>query len=413
MNEIVRKLILLTILLSGTQVISLPFSNLTIFQISLIVSILCAVVGLIYNKIIRNGEYLVFSIIFALSSVLARIISTNPEWANSYLLLGLMTAALVFIMPNYFDIRDTNLLEKTLIRSQYLVIPFSFYSFYMFYYKNGLPMKVELVGGLFIELDQETILRGQASSQLRLMLPYATPPVLSVVMGMCIIMLLTNAELFTLKKRLFLLVLFAGVLLLTGSRTGMIGLFLALFFVALHYLGKRKSLNKKTMFCILFCVIGGLLVVIYGLNLEYGKKLLKRFALSNILEDRHLLVPLDGILIWLGSLKNFFLGIGFGSSVNMDGIHTYLPPYFLNSFVTLVAERGMAGLVIVIELFYLNWKILIKRQKGAVSLGNALLVGMLCCVFYEALNCYFLIFTIAVGYCVLNGHNSTIKNFEG
>ena len=133
MNNTIRNLFLLTILLSGTQVISSPFGGLSIFQISLLITVFVALLGIIRKRTVRKGIYLFVSFVWVVSSVVAWLVSINPSWANSYFLLGLMTSFFILLFPSYFDRNDVFILEKTLIRSQYIVLPFSIYFYYMFY----------------------------------------------------------------------------------------------------------------------------------------------------------------------------------------------------------------------------------------------------------------------------------------
>lgn len=408
MRELVRKAVLFTILISGTQVISLPFGSLSLFQISLVLTILLGGIGFYWYKKIYTGKYLSFTIIYLISSIIAWAISSNPSWAKSYCLLGIMTTAMVFIISNYFEVDDICLLEKTIVRSQYIVFPFSIYSIITFYFRGGLPNKINLFAGLFIQLDNDSLRRGQASSQIRLMLPYSTPPVLSVAMAMCIMILLANKTLYKPITRRLLICLYGFILVFTASRTGIVGLGLGILYIIFRNM-QRKGKLRFSHFIAILCgiVLVGVLFVYLG-NSTYIIKMVHRFQSFNLLNDRHVLVPIDGLIIWVSSIKNFFFGIGFGSSVNMTGAHTYLPAYFLNSFVTLVAERGILGLVIDFMLIALTRSLLkkvkyerglsVERDTNYDSLALCLLTGLLSCIFYEALNCYLLVFVISIAF---------------
>ncbi len=406
MNYLNRQLILLTILLSGTQVIILPVGSLTIFQIVLIIAGIVSIMNLFQQGYLKTGKYLIFAVIFAVSSVVAFITSTYASWARSYLLLGFMAAFLILILPMQFGRNDIQLLEKTLIRSQYIVFPFSIYSFYMFYFKGGIPNRISLFAGLHINLDTDTLIRAQAANQIRLTLPYATPPVLSIVMAMCIVMLFVDKKLFKPIIRWGLIVAYATVLVLTGSRTGIIALIILAVSLVIKRLPKKKTIGSKQFAGIIAVAFVSVMLFVYCVNNTYMTKFINRFAsvsLNSLKTDRHFLVPLDGVLIWLSSFKNFFVGIGFGSSMNMQGMHTYLPPYFLNSFITLVAERGILGLLLVIML--LNLAIRMARRYDTMESAEkaitfAYITGLISCVFYEGLTSYFLIFVIAIAYVV-------------
>lgn len=407
MRKLVQKMVLFSILISGTQVITLPFGNLSLFQISLVCTIFFGMVGIITRKKIYTGKYLSFTIVYFISSIFAWALSTNPSWAKSYLLLGLMTAVIVLIISNYFEADDISLLEKTIVRSQYIVFPFSIYSIIMFYFRGGLPNQINLFAGMTIYLDDSSLLRSQASSEIRLMLPYATPPVLSVAMAICIMILLTNKSLYKTGIRRLLICLYGLVLFFTASRTGMVALGLTFVIVILrNFLYSKKKIKKRYVTIIALGILLVGMVLFVTRNSMYIVKMLRRFSNLDIMNNRHFLVPLDGLIIWGSSLKNFILGIGFGSSFNMAGAHTFLPPYFLNSFVTLVAERGLLGLIVIIILVNLTRSLFkqanLDKTNGTnryfYSLGLSLLTGLLSCIFYEALNCYLLVFVIAISF---------------
>jgi hypothetical protein len=240
------------------------------------------------------------------------------------------------------------------------------------------------------------------------MLPYATPPVLSVAMAMCVILLITNKNLYNSISRYFLIVAYCVVLVMTASRTGILGLILGILIFMLRKWYCRNT-DKIKLKHIIF-VVGGLIVLpILFLslfpnlqNVDYLTKMFTRFMAFDFVQDRHFLVPLDGILIWIDSLENFILGIGTGSSVNITGAHTFLPAYFLNSFVTLVVERGFLGLCIIMLLIFLTknlfYKAKMNKDETSESVVFCLLTGLLSCIFYEALNCYTLVFVLAISF---------------
>lgn len=415
MKKATRKLMVICIILSSTQVINLPFGGLTLFQIFLILTGVAGIASLIEQRYIKKGSYLLFGIVYILSSCLAYFVSTYPEWARSYLLLGFMGAMFFLIMPNIFTVDDIPMLEKTLIRSQYITILFSIYSFYMFYFKGGIPEYISLFGGMYIELDPGTLQRAQAASQVRLTLPYATPPVLSIVMAMCIALLLFNPKLYKSGSRWLLTISFTIILILTGSRTGMVGLLTVILIWGIDLLIKKKLISKNLFMAICFGILMLLIILWKSNNIEYIQKLIYRFTsvdLKDIMSDRHFTVPLDGIIIYVSSVKNFIVGIGFGSSYYIEGAHTYLPPYFLNSFVTLLAERGIMGAFLVYEMLRLG-KCMFKcknvMNKNYVSLGYMILAALISSLFYEALNCYFILIALAMGFMLQSHLNCVPK----
>lgn len=408
MKKLARKLLLVSVILSSTQVISISGLGLSIFQIALIISFIVCIFGLFELQYIKRGLYIWFSITTAFSSLIAFIISSYPSWAKSYFLLGLLTALLCFFIPIYFEEKDLPQICKALIQSQYITIGFSIYSFYRFYFMGGIPNHISLIGGLYIDLEKEFFARGQAAGQIRLALPYSTPPVLSVVMAVCIVILLYDKEIYSKTKKWILVIAFSTILVLTGSRTGIIGLFLFLLLEASMYLTKNKRIPKWAFRVIMLSIFIAIITIKMGDNSAYFQKYINRFVKlfsgGELFKDRHFLVPLDGLIIWLSSAKRFIVGIGFGSSYNMMGAHTYLPPYFLNSFVTWIAERGIFGVYLISCLLYIVLEC--KKNKNKLnssenSLINALCVALISCLFYEVLICYTVIIIIAASFVIV------------
>ena len=405
MNHITRNLLLLDILLSGTQCIVVPWLPLSLFQISILATIIVSIRSVISHVFSKSGViYKLFAIIWFISGIIAYLTSINDSWANSYVLLSIMTSFLFLAIPCHFRRDDLRLLIKTLVRSQYIVIPFSLLNYYIFYSIGQMPEKLPLFWGLYVNLDADTIARGTAAGELRLMLPYATPPVLSIVMATCLTILLFSKRLFMGIEKWFLIFSYGLILIFTGSRTGMMGfvMFLMLLMINGDLKEYLKSIPKLRFIFLLFGIVFLLLSFIGD---EYFQKMvLGRFSgvSSNSLEDdRHFLVPLDGLLIWVDDLSNFVLGIGFGSSSFMKGYHTFLPPYFLNSYVTLLAERGLLGLILCCTILCMLVTLYRRRMQYCPderALLYGLFVALFSGIFYENLICYFVIFTISISF---------------
>ena len=401
MNKLVQFFLLLTIFLLGTQIIKLPGIGLSPFQIMVI---LTATIGIPFAmaKGLRSGVYIAVTVLWFFSSILAWQTSINPEWGKSYFLLGMMTTLILLIIPNVFTRRDLPRIERWLVRSQYIVIPFSLFFVMAFNAIGAMPDEVLLPGGLSITLGEGALDRGTAAGEVRLMLPYATPPVLSIVMAMTLTILLFNDELFKKWIRWSLVGIFGAILILTGSRSGIMGMILLFLLLLVKGEFKRQLKKVKKKYVILGIIVLVVLAVVL-MQFEYFQKMIiDRFYnpdRKGISEDRHYLVPLDGLLIWIGSARNFILGIGFGSSMMMRGAHTYLPPYFLNSFVTLLAERGIMGLMLVILLIWLFARLFRLRRymnKAEISITYAYFVVLASAMFYENFISYFVIFVIAL-----------------
>lgn len=407
MKKLVQFSLILTIFLLGTQIIKLPVIGLSPFQLMVL---LTGLVGLPYAFMrgLTNGLPMLVSVLWFFSSILAWQMSINPSWAKSYLLLGMMTTALFLIIPCTFSRKDIPRIERWLIRSQYIVIPFSIFTIIAFNAVGIMPDVIPLPGGMSITLDEESLARGTAAGEVRLMLPYATPPVLSIVMAMAMTLLLFNKDLFKNSIRWILIITYGAILVFTGSRSGIMGVIF--LFLLLFLKGDFKHYIKKVKpgYLVLGVLLLSVLVIILSQSEYFQKMIIGRFFSpdrADVSDDRHFLVPLDGLLIWIDSIENFFLGIGFGSSSMMKGAHTFLPPYFLNSFVTLLAERGIMGLMLVFLLIYLFVRLFRLRKfmsQDEKALLYSYFVALASAMFYENFISYYVIFTIALSMMLYN-----------
>lgn len=400
MERNIRQLILISIIFSVTQIFDIVPLGMSVYQVVLLFTFGISIIGLIKKRCIKRGAYLYFAIINFVSAGIAFFLSTNPSWAKSYFLLACMMSMYVVLIPNYFEGKDLDLLGKTLIRSQYLTVLLSIYSVYLFYFKGGIPNKLNFFGVLSATVDADAVARMQISGRLRLMLPYATPSVLSVVMGICILLLLYNKNLYKPFIRYVLIAVFGVIMIFTGSRTGIAGLLIIIVLRSARTMLHNSKKVIKYMVFGLISVIGILAMLILGNDGSYIDKLIiSRFSDINILEDRHFLVPIEGFIIWTKSVKNFLFGIGFGSSVNMTGVYTELPPYFLNSFVTFPVERGLLGLIMDFILIALAFIDRIKRisifDNSRRVFITAFQFVVISSLFYELLNSYFIIILIS------------------
>lgn len=400
MEKIVRKWILISIIFSVTQIFNIEPLGVSVYQVVLFITFGISIVGIVRRRNIKRGLYLYFVIINFLGAVIAFFLSTNPLWAKSYFLLACMMSMYVFLIPNYFDGEDLIILGKTLIRSQYLTILLSIYSGYLFYFKGGIPSKLYFGGLLSVTIDSDAIARMQISGRLRLMFPYATPSVLSVVMGICILLLIYNKNLYKSFFRYTLITVFGVIMIFTGSRTGIAGLVIIIILRSTRTMLYNSKKASKSILLFGIVLLGLFTVAGLGKDGSYIDRLIiSRFSNINVLSDRHFLVPIEGIIIWTKSIKNFLLGIGFGSSINMSGVYTDLPPYFLNSFVTFPVERGICGL----EMDLILLKLAVIDRIKSISIMDdtrrcfvtAFQFVVVSNFFYELFNSYFVIILIS------------------
>ena len=219
-----------------------------------------------------------------------------------------------------------------------------------------------------------------------------------------------NIELFKKNVRYFLIIVFSLILILTGSRTGIITLVLVLLF---EFLTRKKTFSNKKMNIFLLSVIFFIPLVLNLNDSLYIQKFLNRMVNIDILSDRHFLVPLDGLIIWVSNIRYFLFGIGYGSSINMVGAHTFLPEYFLNSFVTIIVEKGLLGVSIVfyqLKMIINSCKNLIRKDDNLrCVVSGVFLIVAISFVFYEMQHNYFIMFVYIVYFILFNKKGAIIN----
>lgn len=377
---------ILSIILTTTDIARIIHPSVSLYRLLLISATLLAIVYTIGIGEIPKGRYLYFILLLLLGSPIAYFISTNKEWAFSFMLNDMMGICLVYLVCAFFTLEDKDKLLRAFIYSQVFTLVCSGYSLFMYYVRGGIPQNIQILNIIKISLTEQALVRGTISGHIRLFLPYATPPHLSIIMAISISILLTHKKLFSNKLRILLIVLFSSILVLTNSRTGIAAAAVILILSFLVKFNFKVNILKVVSFLLLATFTMG---VIKLLDLNYVNKFLSRFTIQNIAQDRHFLVPIEGIIIWLSSVKNFIFGIGYGSSINITGKFTYLPPYFLNSFVTLIAEKGLTGLLIVLEfirLFIMSLKTVKNKyiSHAYYSISYAFMILFASFFFYEA-----------------------------
>lgn len=373
------------ILFSSTDIIRIVIDILSPFRLLMFLLMFMMIIYVFVKGSLKLGRYLYFILLIAISSIISYYISTNKEWGLSFLLNDYIGIFIIFLISNIFDIDDLTRIYKMIILSQVVTILLNVYTLIQFYLKGIIVKEISLFNIFSIVLSDEYVRRALIFGQPRLALPYPSPPHLSVVMAICIFILLYKKDLFRKTARYFFIGVFSLILILTYSRTGIVASVLV-YITILCYKNFKLKINLNKLILILSIII--FLLIFNQDNIYILDKFLKRFMLTNILKDRHLLVPIEGIMIWLSSIKRFVFGIGYGSSINMTGKYTFLPPHFLNSFVTLIAERGILGLLIVAELismFRRNLKIVCNNfiEKKIYIISFLYMIIFFSFLFYE------------------------------
>jgi len=131
---------------------------------------------------------------------------------------------------------------------------------------------------------------------------------------------------------------------------------------------KTKDIYKVKWGHLIILFLFTLLTFYFLLPSNISSKLLSRLMgsnITNLANERHYLVLLDGIILWTKNIKNFLIGIGTGSSIYYTGQHTFFGPNFFNSYFTILVERGILGFIgfysiylLIIKRLYRNYKII-------------------------------------------------------
>lgn len=345
LNRLVKLMVLVTIVLSSTINMRFTFVSISPFHVSLFLTFSLAVINILMVRKLTKGFHLVITTVILLSSLLSYSISNYKEWAMGFLLNDFLGIAMIFLIVNYFFDFETDKILKALIRSQYLTILCSVYFIFMYYGLGSVVNHINLLNVIEMNLSEAYLERMSFGNDLRLSFPYSTPPRLSVVMSVAIFILWTNKQLFSKSARIILLFSFLSILFFTFSRTGVLALVVVM---ALWKVFKIKEWFNFKSLLVASCFIVGSLIILY----LYPPEVIERFQITNFTENRHLLVPIEGLIIWTSKLQYFLFGTGFGESMGLVGKYTYLPPYYLNSYVTLLAERGFLGILILFIYIY-------------------------------------------------------------
>lgn len=389
MKKLVKNLMLISITLSTTDILRFTTEFISPFRIFMIFTIIIFAIYLLkFGKIVK-GRYLFFVLIIASGALLSYITSLNKPWAKSSMINDFLGIFIILIIMNVFDIDDFQLIFKSIVYSQIVTIILSIYTYVEYLSRGKIITKISIFNILTAELSEDYIRRTLISGMPRLSLPYSTPPHLSIVMVIVITILLFQNGLFKRRVKGVLFIVFSIILFLTYSRTAIVAVSIAYILYWFKNLG-NKQYNLKKLITYFIAFVSIIPTILYFIErVDILEKFIVRFAINNIMSDRHFLVPLDGLILWLSDLKFFFIGIGSGSSFYLEGQHTFFPPHFLNSFVTIVVERGILGLLMLFELFLL-FKKSFKNISNKYLNINAKLISFLYMtiftsfLFYEA-----------------------------
>jgi O-antigen ligase len=374
-----KKLGYLLIIIAPLDFFTIPFPiiNLSLFRISLLVYYLLFFFKFtIKPKLKKTNKYIFLFFIF-LSSIIGIMRARTFDDSSSVFFNEIMGITLIFLFINVYNHKDINNLLKSYLWSMFIPILLSIYTYFHLIFLNT---KINNIFGY--PLDEGVIHRMDMGKFIRLSLPFGSPPHLSlaIISAIIILMYYLFKEKINCKKILLLLLLLA-VFIGTLTRTTIISLALSLIIILFIVIVNKDVVKRRTVSIVkkkkLFKII---LISFIGLSVFTGSifvlpdgtfnKLVRRFSELQK-NSRHFLVIYEGFNILSEKLSNFFLGIGTKGSIYYQGVYAHLPPHFLNSYLTILVERGVIGFflyygfyfILLIELF-----LICSKNKNRLNL---------------------------------------------
>ncbi len=407
-----KKFTLLAILFYPLDTFKLAMlPGLSLYRIMLIMATVTAFMSFFRQGRVSIPKKIVipYIILSVVSAIVSAVISSEPAYANSAMLNEISGVILILLIVILFKYDDVDILLKQYVRSAYWGIPFAVFSWFVLFQNPGEAEIICQFGGLVkMDITEEFI---TSCYHMRLMLPYSSSSVYSGVLATTIAILVCDNSMYKPVQRYLLIMVFSLLLVMTQARTGLFALAVLLFI----YILRMKDKNRKTKMlllggCAIICV-----VLFVSTDEEFVRKFLARFSNNDsdasIFEDRHFLVPLEGIRIWLTDVKNFLVGIGYGSAINIQGKWTVIPYFFFNSYITQIVAKGLAGVWIVAMWIKTRMKMgrLFRKNEGYSGRNKAnaaYTVLLVACLTYEYYPYYafFIIFAIVL-ICVNQGKN--------
>ncbi|MFW6016023.1 MAG: hypothetical protein ACOCRK_06260 [bacterium] len=395
-KKLIKSLGYLLIIIAPLDVyrIKFPMINLSVYRIIFVFFVAIYISYLIlYKKIVKSNKYILLYLTL-LSSFVG--IAQSIKLGNSlpFFINEVMGIILIIIFINIYSYDDIEKLINTFLLSLSISVFFSLYTYYQFFVLGNLIKKLPFVDNLVFFAEVNHLTQGGVISGLpRLMLPYATPPQLALVISIGII--LVSFKLKFKKKGKFryvpLLVLLFLILLGTMSRSSIVPIFLVFIvylFFEFIYVKKKNTLIIKRIF------YGSIIILTITLIIrlfpdEILNKLFYRFTILSEGTIRHFYVRLEAILLFAKDWKTLLIGIGSKNNIYYDGVYTHIPPlHFLSPYFTVLAENGLFGFISVFGFYFLVYFELwgyLKRCKDYISysLYFVLCYILLAYLFYE------------------------------
>ena len=371
--------------------IEFPFSNLSLFRVFFIVLIFFFFLQLILKSKIKKLPNIYFFLILSIFSLVIGLFQTiSLQLSKEFILNEFMGVILIFLFVNIYTRNDLIVLVKTYIASLIIAIFFAIFVYYKYIINGTLVIDLPFTNKLsFLVPVTNNFKYALRSGQIpRLILPFSTSPHLALNLSLAIIYIFFFKRFYNHRKSLsiILLVAFLAVLIGTLTRSVLISLTLAFFLYFILQIRKKKYIinfsKRKVSIAIIVLSFFIVLFVIF-FPTEIIEKLFARFSELGehnfFNSDRHFLLIHEAFIIWLKNIKTFLVGIGIGNIRFQKGVYTYLPPKsMLNSFLTVLVERGIVGFVLLYSFYLYLFAFLLKSfQKYSRFLPYSFLFIMI------------------------------------
>jgi len=349
--------------------IKMPIINISIYRISAVTLILFFLFRIFRRGEIKKSYIYLFLPMIVISSFIGLINSIDPILNNDVFFSDVMGVLIIFIFINIYKYEDISFLLDSYLYSLIPVVFFNAYIYYVYFFQGKILKEISIFNIYNFEISDSVFRRWTISGMPRASMPFASPPYLGLAasIGIIILFFKLNSKIktkFYVWHYLFLILLIM-VCFCTMSRSIIIALcitFFAMFFLEKINIKKikTKDIYKVKWGHLIILFLFTLLTFYFLLPSSISSKLLSRLMESNITNlanERHYLVLLDGVILWTKNIKNFLIGIGTGSSIYYTGQHTFFGPNFFNSYFTILVERGILGFI----GFYSIYLFIIKR----------------------------------------------------
>lgn len=398
-KNIFKKLGVILILAAPLDIfyIENPVINISLYRITLIILSLLFLIRLFWTMKIMKSNKFVFIYINIFFIILAWVSSKDLIQVKSIFLNELMGLILLFIFINIYERSDVNLLINTYLISLIVPIFFSGYIYYKFVTTGKTFEKITIFSYYTYELSEFAIERLYSGSSMvpRLAFPYAAAPHLGLTISIGIIIILMKIAYSQKKLKLgYYLYFIVLLIILLGTMSRSIFLSLSIVFFLILFFSKKK--NRKNIFNWKVLII--LLVIFFILYNFIIPEQVKSMLIKRLLEiftildynsaNRHLLLRLEGLNLWLENSESFLIGRGMGAAEFIEGKLTYLAPHFFSPYLTALVERGILGFIAIFSIFFLILKELYTRNKITQNLNDKILFFIMCNIliaflFYE------------------------------